>query len=238
MQKVVLVSGITGGIGQAILNELAYQGDYLVAGLYCKNKEQAQALSEKYNADILQADITKYEDIVKCADKIIAKYHKIDILVNNAGISEIKPFTDYSCGEISAIIDINLKGTMFLTKAVLPYMISQKSGKIINIGSIWGVYGGSCEAPYSASKAGIIGFTKALSREVGPSNITVNCIAPGFIDTKMNGCIAEEDKKAFLENVSLMKSGTPQDVAHLVKFLCSSQADYITGQVIGIDGGY
>ena len=125
MQKVVLVSGITGGIGQAILNELAYQGDYLVAGLYCKNKEQAQALSEKYNADILQADITKYEDIVKCADKIIAKYHKIDILVNNAGC-EIKPFTDYSCGEISAIIDINLKGTMFLTKRSALYDKSKK----------------------------------------------------------------------------------------------------------------
>lgn len=157
--------------------------------------------------------------------------------MNNAGISQQKLFTDLSDFDLNKMLDVNLKGAMLLTKAVVPAMISQKYGRIINISSVWGVCGGSCEVHYSASKAGLIGFTKALAKELGPSGITVNCIAPGLIDTDMNNNLTQEDKEEFAMQTALQRIGSPQDVANLVSFLAGESSGYITSQVIGVDGG-
>lgn len=236
MKKTVLVSGATGGIGKAIVKQMILDG-FLVIGLFNKNHKEAKRLSDKYSVDMYSLDLNCDIAIQETVKTIIEKYKKIDVLINNAGISQQKLFTDLSAKEISNMLDINLKGAMLLTKEVAPFMVSEYSGKIINISSVWGVCGGSCEVHYSASKAGLIGFSKALSRELGLSNINVNCIAPGMIDTDMNANISDEDKESFVESTSLHKTGKPLDVAYLVAFLASDCANYITGQVIGIDGG-
>lgn len=236
MKKTVIITGATGGIGKAIVAQMVLE-DYLVVGLYNKNHIEAKKLSEKYGIELLSVDINNDKAIKEAISTIMNKYKKIDVLINNAGISQQKLFTDLSAEEISNMLDTNLKGAMFLSKHVVPFMVAAKSGKIINISSVWGVCGGSCEVHYSASKAGLIGFSKALSRELGLSNINVNCIAPGMIDTDMNACISSQDKAAFVEGTSLQKTGKPLDVAYLVSFLSSDRANYITGQVIGIDGG-
>lgn len=234
MNKIALVTGGTGGIGSAIIEELSREG-YFVAGFYNKNSIQASQIHRQTGADMVAADITDASAVEQAVNATIKKYGRIDVLVNNAGIAQQKLFSDLSAEEISLMLDINLKGAMLVTKAVIPSMVSNKYGRIINISSVWGVFGGSCEAHYSASKAGLIGFSKALSRELGLSNITVNCIAPGMIDTHMNDGIA--DKDCFLSQTSLQKIGRPADVACLVGFLASDNAGYITGQVIGVDGG-
>lgn len=236
MTKTAVITGITGGIGKALLKELHQEG-YNVIGLYNKNDEEASKLQKSYSIQTYKVNLADSGEINAAIKDIIFRYKNVDILVNNAGIAQQKLFTDCSEKDISDMLDINLKGAMLLTKAVIPVMVSNKYGKIINISSIWGVMGGSCETHYSASKAGLIGFTKALSRELGLSNINVNCIAPGFIETEMNDNISESDKSAFISETSLQRAGKACDVAHLVSFLASDKASYITGQVIAIDGG-
>lgn len=234
MNKIAIVTGATGGIGKALVDEFSKEG-YSVIGFYGKNALEAARIRQQTNADMIAADITEACAVEDAVKTVLKKYGKIDVLINNAGIAQQKLFSDLSPQEISLMLDTNLKGAMLVTKAVIPSMVGAKSGRIINISSVWGVFGGSCEAHYSASKAGLIGFSKALSRELGLSGITVNCIAPGMIDTHMNDCIA--DKSCFLEQTSLQKIGKPQDVAYLAAYLASDKADYITGQVIGVDGG-
>ena len=167
-------------------------------------------------------------------DFCIKNYGKIDVLVNNAGISQIKPFADITEEDWDNIMNVNLKGVYNCTKGVIDNMIHNKQGKIINISSMWGEVGGSCEVHYSASKAGIIGFTKALAKEMGLSNIQVNCVSPGIIDTEMNSMHNLEELK---NDVPLNKIGTPEDIAETVYFLASDAANYITGQVISVNGG-
>ncbi len=157
-------------------------------------------------------------------------------MINNAGISQAGLFTDITDLELDKVIEVNLTAPMKLTKAILPMMIRQKQGCIINISSIWGVYGGSCETAYSAAKSGLIGFTKALSKETGISGVRINCIAPGLIQSPMNSHLSEQETAEFAESTSLGKIGSPKDVAHAARYL--SEAEFVTGQVLGVDGGF
>lgn len=240
--KVAVVIGASGDIGKAICIELAKEGAS-VAIHYNKNYEDASKLKDyiKNNfsfAEIFQADVRIRSQVDNIVDSIYSKFGRIDYLINNAGIAQIKPFMDITEKEWNEMIDINLKGLFNFTQSVLKYMMPQKYGSIINISSIWGISGASCEVHYSTSKGGIIAFTKALAKELGPSNIRVNCIAPGVIDTKMNNELSDDEKKQLINDTPLMRMGKPEDVANAVLFLLSEKANFITGQVLTVDGGF
>ncbi|MDR2090119.1 MAG: SDR family oxidoreductase [Clostridiales bacterium] len=190
------------------------------------------------SAEIFQCDVADSERVFEMVRFAEARYGSVDVLINNAGVSLFGLFTDLTDGARQRLFSVNVFGAMNAAKAVLPAMISRKSGGIINISSVFGVAGGSCEAAYSASKAALIGFTKALSREVGRSGVRVNCIAPGAVRTDMNSRLSEDDLGAFAEQTSLNSIGNPRDVAAAALFLASEAAEYITGQVLGVDGGF
>ncbi len=229
--KTAIITGGSGSIGSCLAAEFAK--DYRVLFTYCRNEKAAYDLSQKYGCEAVKCDLTQDSHI----SKLLSMVNCCDLLINNAGISHVGLFNQLSYSQIQDIIGVNLIGTMKLTKDILNLMIREKSGCIINISSIWGVYGGSCEAAYSASKAGIIGFTKALSKEVGISGIRVNCIAPGLIDSKMNSHLSQEEIKSFCEeSTSLGKIGKPEDIAKAARYL--SQAEFVTGEVLSVDGGF
>lgn len=235
MSRIVIVTGGTRGIGKAICEEFIKNGDIVVLN-YKKSYEKALELKEKLgdNLYLIRADVGNMAEVKIMTEFCLNKFGKIDVLVNNAGISQIKPFADISEEDWDEMIRVNLKGVYNTTKCVIDSMIHEKSGKIINISSIWGEVGASCEVHYSATKAGVIGFTKALAKEMALSNIQVNCITPGIIDTEMNSCFDLEELK---QEVPSEKIGTPKDIANMVLFLASDNANYITGQVIGVNGG-
>ena len=228
--KTAIITGGSGSIGEGLVAE--FSKDHRVVFTYLNGVESAKEIAEKYGAEAVRCDLNSSEDI----KILLSAVNSCDLLINNAGIGNVGLFTDLSDDELDNIIGTDLTGAMKLTKAVLPLMIREKKGCIINISSIWGVYGGSCEVAYSAAKAGLIGFTKALSREVGVSGIRVNCIAPGFIESRMNNHLSEEEIKDFAEWASLGKIGKPADVALAARYLCS--AEFVTGQVLGVDGGF
>lgn len=230
--KKALVTGGAGGIGEAICRRLAADGYYVYIN-YNNSKEKAEKLASEIDGQAVRFDISD-NGAVRNAIKNIGH---IDLLINNAGISEIDLFTSIKQENADKILDINLKGTLNCARAVLPSMINKKSGNIINISSMWGQCGASCEVDYSASKAGIIGFTKALAKEVAPSGIRVNCIAPGFIMTEMNSRFSEEDLKLIRDDIPLGIFGEPRHIADAVAFLASDQAEYITGQILAVNGG-
>lgn len=232
--RTVLVTGGSGAIGAAICEELAKDSDIIFT--YNTSADKAAELEAKLHCTAVKCDVSDPEDVKNLRDTVYKSYPKIDVLVNNAGISQIKLFTDITDYEWQNMININLNSAFYVTKAFLPKMISAKSGSIINISSVWGVHGASCEVHYSAAKAGLIGLTKALSKEVGPSGISVNCIAPGVIDTPMNAHLGEDDMKELIEATPLSKIGKPSDIAKLVRYLAESE--FVTGQTIGIDGGF
>ena len=234
--KNVLITGASRGIGKELVYEFIKNG-YRVFLNYNKSKKEAVKISEETGAVLVKADISNSGEVEKMAELIHNNYGKIDVLVNNAGISQIKLFTDITENDWDNMFNINMKGMFLVTKAFVSDMINKKKGKIINISSMWGVTGGSCEVHYSASKAAVIGFTKALAKELGPSNINVNCVAPGVIDTEMNSHLSEEDLQALKEETPLERIGSVSDVAKTVLFLASDNADFITGQVISVDGG-
>lgn len=234
--KNVLITGASRGIGKEICEKFSRNG-YRVFLNYNKSEKEAQKLAEETGAVLVKADVSKSDEVNKMAEFIHEKYGKIDVLVNNAGISQIKLFTDITEYDWDNMFDVNMKGMFLVTKAFTGDMISNKKGKIINISSMWGITGGSCEVHYSASKAAVIGFTKALAKEMGPSNITVNCVAPGVIDTEMNSHLSKEDMEELKYETPLCRIGTVSDVAKTVFFLASDNADFITGQVINVDGG-
>lgn len=241
MKKVVLVTGGSRGIGKAISEKFAKNGHIVIIN-YNSSQEEAREIKKNmdklyYNSEIYKCDITKYEEVKEMIEYILGKYKRIDVLINNAGISEFKLFTDISVADWNNIMDTNLNGMFYCCKEVVGNMISNKSGKIINISSIWGIVGASCEVHYSVAKAGVIGLTKALAKELAPSNINVNCIAPGMINTDMNKDLSDDEMKDIIEEIPLMKIGTPKDVAELAYFLSTEKSKFITGQTISTNGG-
>lgn len=234
--KIAIITGAAKGIGRSIAEGLSKQGIKVIAN-YNTSEKQAKELKEKNpEIDILQADISKREEAKKIVEYTINKYGKIDILVNNAGIAETKLFTDVTDEDWNKIINNNLYSTFCMTQEVLPNMIHNKIGCIINISSVWGIVGSSCESIYSISKAGIDAMTKSLAKELGPSNIRVNSIAPGFIDTDMNKNYSKEDIESIEEEIPLGKIGDTASISKCVNWLIND--DYTTGQVISINGGW
>lgn len=237
MSKTVFITGGAKGIGRA-LAELFYQSGYNVAVNYNKSGKEAMELSDKLpGALFLQGDVSSEESVKEMIGKAVAHFGKIDVLVNNAGICSFSLVTDITSEEWDKIFDVNVKGTFLCTKYAAKNMVQNHSGAIINVSSIWGISGASCESCYSASKGAVIAFTKALSKELGPSGIRVNCIAPGYIDTDMNKDISQEDRQVFADETPLGRIGTPHEVAKAVLFLASDEASFITGQILGCDGG-
>ena len=231
-----LVTGGSKGIGEAICKQLANDG-YTVIVNYNSSKINAQKVAKDINGYSYKADVSNLQEVKTMVDYIIQNFGSIDLLVNNAGISVVGLFHQVSKEDAKRILDINLNGVLNCTSEVVKHMISKKSGNIINISSMWGEIGGSCEVHYSATKSAIIGFTKALAKEVGLSGIRVNCVSPGVIDTSMNSHLSQEDLNSLKEEIPLYRLGTPQDVANVVSFLASSRASYITAQDIAVNGG-
>lgn len=240
MGKVAIVTGASKGIGREIAKELAQEGIKVVAN-YNKSYESAKELQEELkneniNIDIFKADVSKREEVKKLVEYTLNKYKKIDILINNAGISEYKLFTDETDEDWQRVINTNLYSAFAMSQEVSKNMISNKNGCIINISSAWGMVGASLEVIYSVSKAGMDGLTKALSKELGPSNIRVNSIAPGIIDTAMNKNLKEEEIEEIKNEIPLEKIGRVEDVAKCVKWLIEDT--YTTGQIIPVNGGW
>lgn len=238
--KVIIVTGGSRGIGANICETLATEG-YNVVLNYNKSEAKAQEikslLAEKdINIEIFKADVTKRKEVKELVNFTINKYGKIDVLINNAGISQIKLFTDLAEEDWENMIRTNLTACFYTSQEVAKYMISQKEGCIINISSIWGQTGASCEVHYSAAKAGLDGMTKALAKELGLSNIRVNSIAPGIIKTEMNAELTEEELQEITQEIPLQRIGYPQSITKCVKWLIED--DYTTGQIIGINGGW
>ena len=240
MEKVVVVTGGSRGIGESIVKELAISG-YNVVLNYNKSEEKAikikQELADKgITIEIFKADVKKREQVKELIDFTISKFGTIDVLVNNAGISQIKLFTDITDEDWNNMIQTNLTSAFYTTQETLKYMISKKQGCIINISSIYGITGASCEVHYSAAKAGLDGMTKSLAKELGPSNIRVNSVAPGAIDTDMNAFLTQEEKEELNKEIPLERMGKPEEVASCVKWLIENE--YTTGQVISVNGGW
>lgn len=238
-----IVTGASRGIGAAIAEDLAACG-YPVIVDYANNKDAADSVCKRImehggTAESFRCNVADRSEVDDMMSYAVKKYGSISVLVNNAGVSQIKLFTDISEEEWQSMTGVNLDGVFNCCQSVLPYMIHEKYGRIVNISSVWGVYGASCEVHYSAVKAGVIGLTKALAKEVAPSGITVNAVAPGCILTDM---LKEEcDEQTLIElaqDTPAGRLGTPEDVANAVSFLAGSKASFITGQVLGVDGGF
>lgn len=237
MSKTVFITGGARGIGAGIAKAF-YNDGYNVVINYNKSEEKAINLQKELPGSlILKGDISCEKDVCDMIEKALAHFGKIDVLVNNAGVALNALVTDTSLSQWEDLFRINVTGTFLMSKYTAKEMIRNHSGKIINISSIWGISGSACESCYSASKGAVIAFTKSLAKELGPSGITVNCVAPGFIDTDMNKNVSNEDRDAFCAETPIGRIGTADEVAKSVLFLASDGADFITGQIIGCDGG-
>ena len=241
MNKTVLITGASKGIGAATAIMFAQDG-YNVVINYNSSAESALLLEHSLkengcSALSYMADVSKASDVNRMINDTITKFGKIDVLINNAGVGQQKLFTDITDDDWSKMVGVNLTGTFNCCRAVIPHMVSRKEGCIINTSSIWGMSGASCEVHYSAVKAGIIGMTKALAKELGPSGIRVNCIAPGVINTRMNSNLSVEDLADLADETPLGRIGKTNEVASVSLFLASPAAEFITGQVISPNGG-
>ena len=239
--KCALITGASGGIGSEIALRLAKDG-FSIAACYFSDDEGISRLSEKLSEvgaefKIYKADVSDFQKMKEVFTDAAECFGGVSVLVNNAGMAQQKLFTDISQEEFDRITAVNFKGVFNCCQCAVPFMVNQKRGKIINISSMWGVYGASCETVYSATKAAVIGLTKALARELAPSNIQVNCVAPGAIDTKMNNNLTESEKADFAAEIPMGRFGTPREIAEVVSFLAGSGSDYVTAQVITADGG-
>lgn len=239
--KTVVVTGASKGIGRAVAKEFANNG-YNVVICYNNSVSDAQQLlnevSQTTRAIAVKVDVSNEDDVKNMVEITKKTFGNIDVLVNCAGVSDTRLLIDSTKDDYDFVFDTNMRGTYNTCKLVGREMLSNQSGKIINISSIWGVLGGSCESVYSASKGAIIAFTKALAKELGPNGINVNAVAPGFIQTDMTKYVTNEIRQEIMESSALGRLGTPEDVASVVLFLASEKSEFITGQVIGVDGGW
>lgn len=242
MNKTVLITGGSRGIGAEIVNVLA-NSSYNVAFTYNSSYENALLIKKEFGGsgssiEMYKCDVSIRTEVNSLVENVISDFGKIDLLVNNAGISQEGLFTDITENEWDSIFNVNVKGVFNCSQVVLPYMIRRHNGDIINISSMWGQVGASCEVAYSASKAAVIGLTKALAKEVAPSGINVNCICPGVIDTDMMASYTDKDIEDLKEQTPLGIIGMPSDIANMVAFLASENSKFITGQIFGVNGGF
>ena len=240
-KKVVVVTGASRGIGKEIALKYAENG-YNVAINYVSDKTNVEELEKEFKekgaeALIVKADVSKSEQVQEFIKAVIEKYGKIDVLVNNAGITRDMLLMRMREEDFDKVIEINLKGTFLVTKEVVPYMMKKRDGKIISLSSVVGVTGNAGQCNYSASKAGIIGFTKSIAKELASRNIRANAVAPGFIETDMTNVLSDEVKENINKQIPMRRMGTAREIANVVYFLGSEESSYITGQVINIDGG-
>ncbi len=242
MRKNVLITGGSGGIGSAVARTFAQNG-YNVGIVYNSDKESAEKLCAELTSAEAVCEIFKCDVSARCeVEKLFCDFHekigKVDVLVNNSGIAQQKLFLDITPEEWQRIFDINVTGVFNMCQLALSDMLEKKQGSIVNVSSIWGVKGASCEAHYSATKAAVVSLTESLAKEYGPSGIRVNCVAPGVIDTKMNAHLSDSDIASLAEETAVGRIGTPQEVAEAVYFLASDKASFITGQTLVCDGGF
>lgn len=240
-KKVALITGGTRGIGKAIAIKFAKQGYNLIIN-YISDKTDIKKLEsefKQYSSEVLfiKTDVSKFDDCEKMVKNAIDKFGHIDVLVNNAGITKDSLILRMSVEDFERVIDINLKGTFNVTKKVVPYMMKKKKGKIINLASVVGISGNAGQCNYAASKAGIIGFTKSIAKELASRNILANCVAPGFIDTDMTSILTDSIKESINAQIPLKRMGNSKEIANAVYFLGGEENTYITGQVINVDGG-
>ncbi len=242
--KTALITGVSGGIGKATAKKFIDNG-YFVIGQYNSNKKSIDdfylELEKENKGDYffaVKCDLSDSQQILNMMDTIEKSFKYLTVLVNNAGVSLTKLITETTEKEWDNVFSVNLKSAYQITNRVLKGMIEKKRGKIVNVSSMWGISGSSMEVAYSATKAGLIGYTKALAKEVGQSAINVNCVCPGVIDTPMNANLTNDELNDLKEQTPLNRIGKPDDVANLIYFLCSEEADFITGQVVSVDGGF
>ena len=235
--KRVLVTGGSRGIGAAAVRLFAAHGWQVIANYRC-SEEQARTLAAETGCSLCRADVSEAEDRKKLLEFTENTFGGIDVLVNNAGISLFGLFDTIPAAEVRQMYGVNLTGTVELCRLFLPQMLRRKSGCIVNVSSVRGISGASCEVDYSAAKAAVAGLTRALAREVGPSGVRVNCVAPGVIDTDMNSQLTYEEMLALTDEIPLMRLGTAEEAAKAIFFLASDDSAYITGQVLGVDGGF
>ncbi len=241
MRKIALISGGSRGIGAACVRTFARAG-YAVAFLYNRSADKSHALvqslrSEGWDVTAFQCDVADPQQVAAAMAEIIRTYRHVDALVNCAGIAHLGLFTDMTESEWDHLFAVNVRSSFSVSKAVLPGMISRRQGSIVNVSSMWGEVGASCEVAYSATKAALIGLTKALAQEVGPSGVRVNCVTPGVIDTDMNAQLTDEDRMALADETPLGRIGSAEEVAKTILFLCGENSSFITGQVLGVSGG-
>lgn len=235
--KTVLITGGSRGIGRELVRAFSKNG-YNVAFTYRSSRDEAESIAKETGALAIMADSRSEADVIFAVDKVISEYGQVDCLINNAAISSFSLFTDITLEDWNDMISVNLTGAFLYSRNVIADMLKRKNGRIINITSMWGLVGASCEVHYSAAKAGLIGMTKALAKELGPSGITVNTIAPGVINTEMNAKLTDEDKAALVNDTPVMRIGEPSDIAEAALFLAGDGASFITGEVLNVSGGY
>ena len=240
--KCALITGASGGIGKAIALRLASDG-FDIAACYYSDETGAAELDKELESlgikhRMYKADVSDYARMKAVFEDAVEYFGSIHVLVNNAGMAQQKLFTDISEEEFDRICAVNFKSVFNCCQFAVPDMVRRKSGKIINVSSMWGICGASCETVYSATKAAVIGFTKALAKELAPSNVQVNCIAPGAIDTKMNSILSDDDKATFAAEIPSGRFGSPEEIAGIVSFLAGKDSSYITAQTVVADGGF
>ena len=232
-----LITGGSRGIGAAMVRAFCAAG-YRAAFFYRSSEEAAQSLASETGAVAIRCDVRSSASVAEACAEAMRQLSHIDVLINNAGVAQQKLFTDITDEDWRAMIDTHLSGAFYVTRAVLPGMISRRFGRVLNISSIWGQVGASCEVHYSAAKAGLIGMTKALSKEAAPSGVTVNCICPGVIETDMLSSFTQEDLACLAEETPVGRLGTPEEIARCALWLADEKSSFITGQIIGVNGGF